>query len=158
MLDFYYYSIDNINTKMNLYNQFKDSFNYYDYMDELIHNPIIKSISFLASKNYFNRCYKNKIKFYKRFKLNHRRYILHKIISKIFKSKYNIKDFINKNKIDTKLLNLANNEIDINDKKINKSLDDVIAIARDELNNYIDAINDYLFNDRDKNINKLLDE
>ena len=56
VIDFSIASKDNIDiSKNNLYKIFKNTFEYYDYMDELIHNPCIKLFRLMASTNYFKR-------------------------------------------------------------------------------------------------------
>ena len=67
MLD-YFYTLKNDNfdlSKMSLNMKFKDGFIYYDYMDDLIHEPLIKVYSFFCSKSYYSKSYKRKEYFYK---------------------------------------------------------------------------------------------
>ena len=59
MLDYYYAYQDGIDlTKEPIYNTFNNSYTYYDYVDELIHYPLIRAYQFLASKQYFVKAYK----------------------------------------------------------------------------------------------------
>lgn len=141
MIDFSIASKDNFDIKNNnLYKRFKKSFNYYKYMDNLIHEPCIGTLKFLASTEYFKRCYKKKKKFYKSFTNYNIRYPYHKFISLLFRTKKNINDFIMK---DNRNIDL----ILISDKTINKALDEVLE--------YIEAINEYLFDLKESNLRKL---
>lgn len=141
MIDFSIASENNIDiSKNNLYKIFKNSFNYYDYMDNLIHNPCIRLFKFLASTNYFKKCYKNKKKYYKKFMNYNLRYPIHKFISLIFKSKKRVKDMIYKD-------NRLNDLKLIDDNTLDLALNDVL--------NQIKAINEYLFDDKESDLRKI---
>lgn len=154
MIDFYIYSINN-DDKMNLYKTFNKSFVYTKEMDDFIREPLIKTMDFLVPKNYFIKCYKHKIKFYKCFKRFNIRYFSHKIISIISKSKYKLKDFFYSKDIDTNILNVKREKLLIDNNESNLTLISAYDKALNEAYNYIDSINDLLFNGRDSDFKKL---
>ncbi len=140
MIDFSISSKDNIDiSKNNLYKIFKNSFEYYDYMDELIHNPCIKLFRFMASTNYFKRCYKNKKKYYKSFMKTNLRYPIHLLVSKMFRSKKRTKDMLYNDPRDTDIPLITDGMLDIAYKDVMKK---------------IEAINAYLFDDKESDLRK----
>ncbi len=141
MIDFSIASKDNIDiSKNNLYKIFKNSFEYYNYMDDLIHNPCIRVLKFMASKAYFIRCYKKKKKYYKSFMKYNIKYPLHLLLSKITKSKIKTKDLIYK---------------DIRDIDLPLISDELLEKAYIDTKMQINAINEYLFDDKDSNVRRL---
>ncbi len=157
MLDFYFANKnDDINLKKtNLRLFFLNGYNYFDYMEELIHKPLLKNYNIFNSYNYFKKSYKNKEKFYS-FCTKSRvgiRKILFKLFSRIYK--INTKFYFYNDKIDTKLINLQRNKFEINDKTYELSLEEYINEIKKEVLKIISDINDYLFYNNDKKIRKL---
>lgn len=141
MIDFSIASKENTDIKNNnLYKKFKNSFTYHKYMDNLIHEPCIATFKFLASTEYFKKCYKKKKKYFKTFTKFNYKYPYHKFISILFRSKKNIKDFIMKDKRNIDL-------ILISDKTINKAYYEVL--------DSINIINQYLFDFKESDLRKL---
>lgn len=141
MIDFSIASIDKVDiSNNNLYKMFEESFTYYDYMDDLIHEPCIMTLKFMASKEYFKKCYKKKKKFLKSFTKRNIFFLNHKIINVLFRSKKNTNDFIMKDnrKID---ITLISNE--------------TLQKAYNEVKNIINEVNDYLFNFNEKGVRKI---
>lgn len=157
MLDFYYskwhgYDI----TKESIYKTFQNSFIYYDYMDELIRNPLIKNFKLMSSQAYFNRCYKKKKKFYKKYAKVRFKIIYLSLLS-IFYLKHGItpKEFPYKDKLDTKLLNKKKEYFKIGEKEYNDTVEEIIQKALKETISTIQAINSYLFSNNDTKIRKI---
>ena len=71
MIDYYYskkLELDIIKKPLN--DKLPQAFLYLDYMDELIHNPMIKVFKLMSSKNYFKKCYKKLRRFYSSSKMS----------------------------------------------------------------------------------------
>ena len=157
MLDFYYSKYNGFDVKKeSIYKKFPDSFIYYDYMDELIRNPLIKNFKLMSSKEYFIRCYKKKKKFYKKYAKVRYKIIYLSIIS-IFYHKHGItpKEFPYKDRIDTKLLNKKKDYFKIGEKDYNDTFEEIIQKALKETTSTIQAINSYLFSNNDTKIRKI---
>ena len=157
MLDFYSAKRNGLDiTKESIYKIFKDSFQYYDYMDEVIRFPMIKTCKLMSSFTYFTKCYKRKRKFYKKYARAKYRIVWIKFIS-IFYRKHSLspKEFIYKKKIDTNLLNVKKVEFKIGEKIYNDNLDELINKAVKESLNIIRAVNSYLFDNNDKKLRQI---
>ena len=151
MIDKYISTKIDINLNNKLINIFKDGFNYYDYIDDVIHNPLIKHYYIMSSYNLYKLFYKYKYKFYKHYTSNNLYILIHKIRhlnnkSKYFKYKYEITDDI---------LNISNNEYNINDKKCNYNLDKLIEYIINKLVTNIEIFNKYFIENDDKELRKL---
>ncbi|MBQ3254070.1 MAG: hypothetical protein IJA65_05880, partial [Acholeplasmatales bacterium] len=70
------------------------------------------------------------------------------------KGKVKAKDYIYHSKMDTRLLNMTKKEYEINYVKYNYSFEEVINNTLDETMVYINAINDYLFLNKEKGLKK----
>ena len=126
MLDLYVSEINEIDLNDKIFNEFT----YYDYMDELIHSPLIRIYNFLCSKAYFNIAYKKMNKFYNKNK---------KIRN------YKKEECIYPTTINTLLLNKDKKKMTVLGKNINYDLNDFINYVTNKLLNDIKAINEYLF-------------
>lgn len=159
MIDFIYTKkYDSIDlTKVKLTNLFSLGFSYDEYMFELIRYPIVKIFKTFISNNYLIKCYKKKKKFYSFYNNSFKAF---KMISLSFKNirikkkKTNLKSYFYTNKIDTTLLKKNKQILLINNVEYNLSLDEVFTKAQNEAINTINAINEYVLNNKDKNLRK----
>lgn len=156
MIDYYYskkLELDIIKKPLN--DKFPQAFLYLDYMDELIHNPMIKVFKLMSSKNYFKKCYKKLRRFYSSSKMSLIKRMNYPLWDLFRKNKIKAKSFYYRDDIDTKLLNMEKNEYQIGENTYNYSLDEVINIALDDVLERINAFNLYLFETNDKKLRKL---
>lgn len=160
MLDFIYtQKYDSLDlTKIKLDKIFSMAFNYNDYMYELIKYPIIKIFKCFISNNYLIKCYKKKKKYYKfynnSFKSLKMIFLSVKNI-RIKNKRNNLNSYFYTNKIDTTLLKKDKQKILINNIEYNLSLDDIINKAKADTIYSINAINEYVVLNKDKNIRKI---
>lgn len=157
MIDFYYSKRNGMDvTKESIYKKFKDSFVYYDYMDELIRYPMVKICKLMASETYFTKCYKRKKKFYKKFAKVKYKIVWLKFISLFFhKNGIAPKEFPYRKNVDTNLLNMKKIEFQLGENIYNDNIDELINKALKDTLNRIKAVNDYLFSHVDKNFRKI---
>ena len=160
MLDYYisnkYYNIDLKKTNLRMY--FEDGFNYYPYMDKLIHNPLLKEFDIFLSKNYLIKCYKKKRNFYDFCTKSHFGFKrLFFKIGGVFRHNKNTKYYFYQNKIDTYLLNIVKKEYIIDDNKYKYTFEEYLNYIKKEILKNLSDINDYIFNDKDKKLRKLFD-
>lgn len=161
IIDCYYSKInDNINLyKMDLTDFFLNGFRYYDFLDELIHNPLIKHFSFFCSKEYYTKAAKRKYFVFRHLKRSRTKIKL--IFYKLYdiflnhRGKPKASLYLYPKKLNTSLFNITKKPYLINDETFNYSLDEVINIALAEAIEYINALNNYLFNDNEKQLKKL---
>lgn len=157
MLDFYLSKWNSFDvTKESIYKKFSEAFTYYDYMDELIRNPMVKDFKLMSSQEYFKKCYKNKKKFYKKFaKVKYKSIYLSLVALLYHKNGLSPKEFPYKDRIDTRLLNKKKEFFKIGDKEYNDTFEEMIQKAQKEALNTISAINSYLFSNNDVKIRKI---
>ena len=138
MLDYYYAYQDGIDlTKEPLYKIFNNSYTYYDYVDNLIHYPLIKEYQFLASKQYFVKAYKRFYIYAKYDSASKIKRIDNKVFDFLFRKNQKHKQlFIYKNKLNTSILDRRSKEDNINN---------IFKKAKQETIDRINAMNDYLF-------------
>ena len=147
MLDYYYAYQDGIDvTKTSLYEMFNNAYSYYDYVDDLIHNPLVKTYHFIASREYFIRAYKS-FYTYCRFDSCNKNRGLFRNLGDLFskKRRQNRKLFFYKSKLNTSILDRRGKDDNIN-ALIHKAKVDTLS--------KIDAINDYLFAKNEKTFRK----
>lgn len=160
MLDFYYSSkIDGVDLrKTNLTLKYEKGFEYQEMMENIIHQPIVKCCKLLETNNYFLRAYKRKAHFYNYYTKS--KFGLKKlyIYAYVKISKNGLRRFaFYRKEIDTRLLNIAKNEFEISNNKMNYSLEEMInKYLFNKFLEYSDAISDYLIDGRNKKIKKLL--
>lgn len=125
-----YYYLNKFNDDNNIFKKFKNSFNYYDYFEDLIHYPFVKLYSFYSTKTYYKRAYKRERKYYKKYK---------------YKT------------IDTKILNMDKSDLIIGTekKKKNYNLDEYIETIINSILVLLVEINEYLFENKEKSLRKL---
>ena len=157
MLEYYYanlhYKIDLSKDKLSTI--FENSFTIQPYQINLINEPMIKSLGFLCSNNYYQKC----IKKYKYFLTNLTtskrkiKYFFFKIYD-IFKRKNNRKasSYIYFKHINVELLNKSNKPYLINDITYNYSFDQLFDKISSDLLSFIEAINQYMFNNNSKGL------
>ena len=160
MLDYYFTKIiDSYDLSKNtIYQKFPNSFNYTESMDDLIHNPLIKIFSFFGSKEYFEKAMKHKKHYYKVLsKKNYLRIIPFTLYDLIFnhRGKPKAKNYVYKNKVNTKILNLQNKPYLIDEETYNYSIKDIIDISLKEALETIKKINNFFFYNDDKEYRKL---
>ena len=119
----------------NLISNYPNSFVYYPYMDKFIHILLVKYYNFFGSTNYFKRAYKKMKKFYKN-KTKPKIYNLD-IIETRYDDKYS-----------TIIFNKDKNEFIIDDKKYNYEFNDFINFISNRINDKINAVNAYLFDNQ----------
>lgn len=161
MIDSYYAKInDSINLyKTDLTEYFLNGFKYYDFLDDLIHNPLIKHFSFFCSKEYFSKSTKRKYIMFKYFKRSNTKIklIFYKLYDLIFnhRGKPKASLYLYPKRLNTTIFNVTKKPYLIGDETFNYSLDEVIDNALNEAMEHINALNTYLFFDNDKNLKKL---
>ncbi|MGM9969368.1 MAG: hypothetical protein ACI35S_03125 [Anaeroplasma sp.] len=154
----YFYSLkyDNFDVSKNkISKKFLNGFNYYDYMENIIHNPCIKYYNFFCSRSYYSRSIKRKKQFYKYLSISKHKikYFILKFYDLLFNhfGKPKAADYVYLSKVDTRILNLTK------DLYIH-SLDEVIENTAKKCDEKIKAINDFLFNNKEKKFNELFKE
>ncbi|HIT43461.1 TPA: hypothetical protein IAA91_01290 [Candidatus Avacholeplasma faecigallinarum] len=161
MIDYYYTkAIDKIDlTKISIASIFKCDFIYHDFIEQTIHNPLIKVYKFFCSKPYFTRALKRK-EFYFTYctlsttKIKKLGFLLFDLIINHFKKpKFN--QFIYSNKVNTTIFNLGKKPYLIGEETYNYNFDELLDQALKKTNTYIDAINQYIQYDNDKQLKKL---
>ena len=110
------------------------NYTYYNYMDELIHSPMIRIYNFLCSNEYFKNAYKKMNSFYQK--------------NKKIKS-LNKEDYIFPDEVLTSILNNERNKIKILNKEINYDIDQYIDYVTNKIFDDIKGINEYLFEKND---------
>ncbi len=158
MIDYYLANkYEDINLKeVDLRNRFEDGFNYYEYQDNLLHNPLLVTYNMFLSKEYLRKSYKKKARFFELYgdsKFGFRKKLF-RFISIFYKNVMSPHYFY-KDKIDTKILNIPKLNYDIGEKKHNLNLIEFIDELEKEAIKTIEGINDYLFNNNDKKIRKI---
>lgn len=137
MLDYYYAYSSGIDlTKEYLYEVFDNAYSYYDYVDNLIHYPIVKNYHFMASKNYYIKAYKRFYKYCKHDSAAKSKIGFNKLFDKVFrKGKKEKYYFVYQAKLNTSIL----------DRKSDPNLNQVLKNAKEASLARIHAMNDYLF-------------
>lgn len=147
VLDYYYAKKkDKIDlTKESIYHLFPTAYTYYDSIEQLIRNPMIKCYRFMGTNSYFKKSYKRFNKFAKRSNKTNRLWD-YKFYDKLFNRKKEKKEYLiyTKNE-DSSLLNLKKESYIVNGIEKNESLDQLLKIAKDKAIKRIEALNKYLF-------------
>lgn len=130
-----------INIKDSLLDKYPEAFNYYTYMDKLVHRPLVRIFSFFGSTNYFKRAYKKMKKFYKS-----------KTKKKIFKIEKNETKY--SDTYSTKIFNKDKNEFKLDDKIYKFEFNDLMDFINDKIYKKINALNAYLFDNYKDNFIK----
>lgn len=159
MLDYYFAKkIDNMDLKKtNLALKYPDAFTYLNFIDKIIHHPIIKTCSLFETKNYFIRAYKKKTHFYNYYTKSSLGFTkLYAFIYKKLSKNKTINHSFYIDVMDTALLNMPKKSFTINNKTYNYNLDELINHIMKASFEYYNAINDYLIFGKDKKIKKLL--
>ncbi len=138
MLDYHLMKTnDNIDLSSNyLFKLFKN-INYTNKMKQLVHYPFVKIYNQFGEVQFINNCYKKRKSFYK-----------HYAIKNIFSPKFIFKN----KKYKLKYRYIKYESID---EKLLSDLDYIINKSIYEVNEYIDTINLYLFENKDKDFRKL---
>ena len=159
MIDFYLaQKYDDLDlSRENLYKKYPKAFKLPAYAIELVHQPLLKVCMQFSSPSMLDKCSKRRAFIY-RFMVkpnwvNKAILSTHDFIFR-FKDKYRLKDLLYLKKLDTRLLNLSKNEYEIDGIKYNNTLDDVIGEAKREAILKLNALNDYLFNNHDKQLRR----
>ncbi len=160
MIDFYYAkAYDKLDlTKIPLTAFFPNGFTYYEFMEELIHNPFIKIFSFFCTKQYFSHAMKRK-KFYYSYCNRSRtkiKLIFYKFYDWIFnhRGKPKASHYLYTKKVNTTLFNLRNKPYLIGEETYTYSLENVIDNAYNLAKDNLEVINQYIFYDNDKPLKK----
>lgn len=137
MLDYYYAYSSGIDlTKESLYQVFNNAYTYYDYVDNLIHYPIVKNYHVMASKNYYLKAYKRFYKYCKHDSAASNKKFFHKLFDTLFRHGIKHKQyFVYTAKLNTSVL----------DRKSDNNLNQVLKLAKEASLARIHAMNDYLF-------------
>lgn len=162
MIDYYYASSrDSLNlTKLSLSDYFPTAFTYYDWMEELIHKPFIKTFKFFCTKPYFMKCYKKK-RFYFTYCTRSKtklKLIPFKLYDWILNHRGQPKasHYIYTSKISTSLFNLNKKPYLVGEETYNYCFDDIISNALSETKQYTDAINLFISFDQEKPLLRML--
>lgn len=161
IIDSYYAKInDSINLyKVDLTEYFLNGFKYYDFLDDLIHNPLIKHFSFFCSKEYFEKSMKRKYFMFKYFKRSKTKLKLipYKLYDLLFnhRGKPKASLYLYPKRLNTTIFNVTKKPYLIGEDTFNYSLDDVIENALNEAMQYVNALNGYLFFENDKALKKI---
>lgn len=153
MGDYYIGKINDIDLcKTTIYKEFKNSFEYPDYLDDLIHSACIRNFKLMASNNYFKKAYKRKKAFYKRYTKASilTPFLWLGYIIKFKKIKFS--QFRHRENINFDILNTKKLQYKLNGTTVNYTFNEVINAAYDEALNVISKIDDYVFNNKDKGI------
>ena len=159
MLDYYYAKkLDDIDLKKtNLVFEYPDGFKYLDFIEGLIHQPIIRTINLFETNNYFKKAYKKKTHFYNYYtksKFGFTRLYL-KLKRTISNSVLRRHTFYS-DKMDTAILNMQKNTFMLGDREYNFTLEELVNFMMKQIYEYISAINEYLLMGKDKKIKKIL--
>ena len=159
MLDYYYAKkYDDIDLrKTNLVLKYPEAFKYQEFLEKLIHNPMIRTIQLFETSNYLKRSYKNKTHFYNYYtksKLGITKLSL--LIYRTMSRNQRAKHSFYKDVMDTKILNMPKNTFKLGDKEFNYTLEELVKYMLKMVNEYVLAINEYLMLKKDKRIRKLL--
>ena len=159
MLDYYFANkFDNIDLKKtNLRMYFENGFTYYPFMDELIHNPLLRNFDIFQSNSYMKKSYNKKKNFYDFCTKS--KFGFKKLLFKIggsFRHNKKTKYYFYNNKIDTRLLNLVENEYEIDNKIYKYNLEKYIKEIKIKAISDLKVINSYLFLNEDKKLRNLL--
>lgn len=161
MIDYYYaMSKDNLDlTKIKLSKHFKNSFIYHNYMEDLIHNPLIKIYKFFCSKRYFTHSMVMKGYYYSscttsKFKLKYIPYFIYDILFNHL-GKPKACSYIYNKRIKTSILNLAKKEYVVDDIVYNYSIEDIYNNSLNEIKAWYKAINQFIFFSDEKAIRKI---
>ena len=141
MVDKIYADKNNLNINESILKQFPTAFIYHKYMDELIHTSFIRNFGFFSTDNYFKIAYKKMRKFYKKNTKNK--------IGNLDKN-----ETIYPETYSTKIFNKDRNEFVIDNKKYKYELNEFINFIDDIIYKKIDALNNYLFFNQEKDFIK----
>lgn len=161
MIDYYYaMAKDKIDlSKVKLSKLFKNSFIYHNFMDNLIHNPLIKTYKFFCSKRYFTHSMVMKGYYYSscttsKFKLKYIPYFLYDVfLNHLGKPK--ACSYIYTKRINTSILNLAKKEYIVDNISYNYSIEDIYNNTLNEIKDWYKAINQFIFFSDEKEIRKI---
>ncbi len=160
MIDYYYAKgKDGLDlTKISLPTVFPTAFQYRDFMEQLIHNPLIKTFQFFCSKEYFTKATERKRFFYSyctrsKTKWKMIPYKLYDIFFR-FKRKPKASTYLYSSKVNTSLFNLGKKPYLVGDITYSFSLEDILVQAKIELKEKIDSINQYIFFNNEKPLKK----
>lgn len=156
MLDYFYATVKQIDlTKTSLYKLYPDAFTYYNYMEDLIHNPLIRTYKFMGSRGYFKKSYKRFKHYCKKDSANRMKKPLHILFDKLFARKKPGKEyFLYEPYSNPDLITFQKKKIDNNGVESYEDLESIRKKAIDEAVSRIEALNDYLFNHKENQFRK----
>ena len=157
MLDMYLANKNDIDlTTTSLYSLFGDTFNYYDYVEDLIHQPLIRCYKFMGSMGYFKKSYKRFYHYAKKNCVGDWKKGFYKMHDSMFgKGKPKKKYFLYTKDINMDILNLKRNEFETDNGIVSSSYMDIWNQSLTKTLNQIQALNDYLFAKNEKNFRKV---
>lgn len=132
-------------TKESLSSLFPKGYTYYDSVEKLIRNPMVKLFRFMGTNAYYEKSYK---KFYKAAKYSNQtgRKWDYKLFDKLFARHKEKKQYLIYTKdIDADIFNLKNNPYTLDGKELTSSFEDIFKDAREEAVKRLNALNSYLF-------------
>lgn len=137
MLDYYFAYTENFDlTKEPLFTKFPDAYSYYNYVDDLVHYPIVKNYHIMASKNYLIKAYKRFYIYCKYDSSDSSKSFTHNLFDKLFRRGLKHKQyFLYTSKLNTSIL----------DRKQDDNLNQLLKLAKEQTLLKINAMNDYLF-------------
>lgn len=147
MLDVYLSNKAQIDlTKTTLYSLFNEGFHYYDYVEDLIHKPLIRSYKFMGSSGYFTKGYKKFRHFCKKNTVGEWKRGFYRMWDSLFaRKKMGKKYFLYSKKMDMDLLNLKRKEYTSKDGIATEAFTDIWNQALNDTLDQINVLNDYLF-------------
>lgn len=153
MLDTYLANKEQIDlTTTPLYELFNNAFIYYDYVEDLIHIPLLRAYKFMGSSGYFKKSYKRFRHFAKKNTTGKYKKGFYNLFDHMFgKNKQKKKYFLYTKDMNMNLLNLKDDE----SKELSQeTFNDVWEISLKTTLEDITALNDYLFAKNEKNFRK----
>lgn len=132
-------------TKESLYSLFPNAYTYYDSIEQLIRNPMVKCYRFMGTNTYYKKSYKRFNKFAKHSKDQSRLWD-YKLFDNLFRRKKNKKIYLIYTKDeDSTLLNLKKEAYIVNGIEKHESFEQLLKLAKDKAIKRIEALNNYLF-------------